>query len=698
PYLMVADKRHKGAAATHLIAHADIDNGLFDSDKAAAIGAFAVASGTEGNAHAYVALAESVPEHWHTVLCRGLGAYLGAVDSKIADNDLLRPPGTWNHKGRAHTAGGESSPVHWLIRPDGTVWEAEALAHVLGVTLPPRAATAPVSGSAPSTHIDLDVLPLDTLPDVVAALGNITGDRSTDTMRVVGACRDSGLTLAQARYAVSTRADLAERLAERPDDDVLTCWLKAVDDRQARIVTEVSQEEFGTTSSSSREGVVPEGGNFSTAVEKLSSVGMPRIWAATDLKAAAQPRWLAKGRLPRGAISLLVGDEGIGKSLLWVWIAAAITTGRALPEFGIPARDPGRVLIVITEDVWAEIVLPRLQVAGADIAMIDVICTEDDGSGAPVFPRDCHLIVNADPAPVLVVVDAWLDTVPPSLSVRDPQQARQALHPWKEVATITEAAILLLTHTNRVTSISARDKYGATGELRKKARMTLYAQTDEAEHLVVGPEKMNSAKALPASMFTIRAVQHFTANDDHDGTVPHLVYAGESEMTARELLAENMVPAAGTDDALAWLAEYLGGGPRWATEVFEAAKGANISEKKARTAKNKLHVEATRNGSTGPWFWRLPQHHGVPDALQMPPSPAMWASGNVGESGKSHIPPTTSQDSLMTNGEIRGHLGNTENEPQTVSGLCFCGYPPPEGMREHHDCERERKSQQSGAA
>ena len=40
---------------------------------------------------------------------------------------------------------------------------------------------------------------------------------------------------------------------------------------------------------------------------------------------------------------------------------------------------------------------------------------------------------------------------------------------------MTTAAVLLLTHTNRVDSGNARDKYGATGELRKKARLTLFA-------------------------------------------------------------------------------------------------------------------------------------------------------------------------------------------------------------------------------
>ena len=59
------------------------------------------------------------------------------------------------------------------------------------------------------------------------------------------------------------------------------------------------------------------------------------------------PSWLTKDRFPGPAVTLLVGDEGIGKSLLWVWVVAAVTIGKALPEFGIPARKPSPVTIVV---------------------------------------------------------------------------------------------------------------------------------------------------------------------------------------------------------------------------------------------------------------------------------------------------------------------------------------------------------------
>jgi putative DNA primase/helicase len=115
PYVMRYAKRAKGDAVARQLVHADVDNGRLDVDKVRAVNGFAVSSGSPGNGHAYVALTESVPLHHHEVLCRGLGKFLGAADSKIVDNDVLRPPGTFNHKPAA--TGGEPAPVEWLVRP-----------------------------------------------------------------------------------------------------------------------------------------------------------------------------------------------------------------------------------------------------------------------------------------------------------------------------------------------------------------------------------------------------------------------------------------------------------------------------------------------------------------------------------------------------------------------------------------------------
>jgi hypothetical protein len=397
----------------------------------------------------------------------------------------------------------------------------------------------------------------------------------------------------------------------------------------------------------------------------------PRVWDAVDLKASEQPRWLANGRLPRAAVSMLLGDEGIGKSLLWVLLVAHITTGKPFEGFGIPTREPGLVVLVITEDDWSTAVLPRLEAVGADLNMIKIICTEQDGSGSPVFPNNIELIDAIEPSPVLVVVDCWLDTVPAGKKVSDAQQARQVLHPWKESANRTGSAVLLLGHTNRMSSANPREKYGATYALRQKARMTLFAQLDDDGHLQVGPEKSNGAVILPASTFKVDTVSLFRPTDEHDGKVPFLTYVGESAKTAREHLADNYASnrdTGGQDDATGWLAAFLGPCPRWSTDVHEAREAAGISEKKLKGAKRRLNVESARVGADGPWFMRLPQHaeqvpegtdRGAGEGQEAHKSPASdhWTSGTSGSHTQKPENPSTSQDSQRSLSTVLDHVG-----------------------------------------
>jgi hypothetical protein len=99
-------------------------------------GAFAVASGSPGHGHVYVRLSETIVGAEHDALSRALGSYLGSADvAKHSDNDLLRPPGTLNHKSAA--ADGEPTPVVWLIKPNGLHVHPRALADV---PIPPRPA------------------------------------------------------------------------------------------------------------------------------------------------------------------------------------------------------------------------------------------------------------------------------------------------------------------------------------------------------------------------------------------------------------------------------------------------------------------------------------------------------------------------------------------------------------------------------
>jgi RecA-family ATPase len=355
--------------------------------------------------------------------------------------------------------------------------------------------------------------------------------------------------------------------------------------------------------------------------------GMPQVWKASDMTAAAQARWLAKNWLPAAGVSILIGDEGIGKSLFWVRVAAAVTSGKPLHEIGLPARPGGQIVVlVITEDDWGNTVYPRLVAAEADLENIRVISADTTGAGAPEFPRDLDLIEEMEEKPAMVVVDTWIDTLAKgvSLSGGGGQSARKALLPMKELATKTGASVLLVTHTNRAKTKSVRDKYGTSSEIRKAARMTLFAQKDDEGFLAVGPEKSNLTAPMKAATFQIKSVEVDVLEPDEDGeaTTGALFYAGECRYTAAELVARNAENASASvdrqerKDAVMWLRGFLQEqGTQLSADIKREGNLAGITTRTLQRARNDLRIVVGYRGQPPVSTWTLPSD--LPDQIEI---------------------------------------------------------------------------------
>jgi P4 family phage/plasmid primase-like protien len=107
------------------------------------------------------------------------------------------------------------------------------LARQLGVKLTGAEVNGkPYTSGIPTRY---EAVELARYPDIQAALDNDTGDRSGDTYRILGACLDAGLTFEEAQQVVLSRAELAQRLDERHDDDLARCWIKLVDKQQKQV-------------------------------------------------------------------------------------------------------------------------------------------------------------------------------------------------------------------------------------------------------------------------------------------------------------------------------------------------------------------------------------------------------------------------------------------------------------------------------
>jgi 5S rRNA maturation endonuclease (ribonuclease M5) len=340
----------------------------------------------------------------------------------------------------------------------------------------------------------------------------------------------------------------------------------------------------------------------------------------SDLPPQPVGTWLGRGFFPRKAITVLVGEEGIGKSLLWVLLVAYVTTGRALAAFNLPAREPADVVVIVTEDDAGE-VLARLRAAGADLERVHLFSEDEDGSGSPKFPDAMPVLYawaeERQIHPALVVVDAWLDTVADGIRVSDTQQGRQALAPWKDVATRLETVVLLVTHTNRLDTANTRDLLGSTVALRQKARMVLFAARhpddgqEGAHHVWVGPDKSNTTGPANAIRFELKVQQARPETDDDPGTVATLVSPFDTGSTIRSLLQEWRTEAQQSDRepnaverAEEFVREFMQGRDQAPSkELKEAAAVAGIGQRAISVAMGR--VGESRPSAPGePWVFQ----------------------------------------------------------------------------------------------
>jgi hypothetical protein len=415
-----------------------------------------------------------------------------------------------------------------------------------------------------------------------------------------------------------------------------------------------------------------------------------KLRRATELKLPPHTRWLGRGWLPRREITVLVGAEGIGKSLLWVLMAMLVTTGKAFPMFNWAARKPADVVVIVTEDSASE-VGARLRTAGADISRIHFFCAEDDGTGTPVFSGGNNgdmlllsgLLEQMDVRPAFLVVDAWLDTVAGNLNIRDTQQARSALHPWKDLATRHDLAVLLVTHTNRMDTTNTRDLMGGTAALRQKARMVLFAARppagdDSGQHLWVGPDKANTSGIVDAVKFQVRVEQVRQQTDDDPGTTALLASPASALMPIGQLLSEwkreeteaERKPSK-SEEAEAAVEAFMDGtdGTAPAADVKDHLRHAGYGKTAAEKAMKALGTSAP-TGPGQPWIYSLNQSSYSQGLSQ--------ETRNTENSRKSE-PESLSLPSVLTS------YTDTPPVRNTAPALCFtCGDLLDDNEHGHH--------------
>src|SRR5215467_2665340 len=83
--------------------------------------------------------------------------------------------------------------------------------------------------------------------------------------------------------------------------------------------------------------------------------------------------WLWPGYLPLGAVTLLVGDPGKGKTLVSLDLAARVSAGKPWPDETPNTHGSSTVIVLTAEDDLGYTVRPRIEAAGGDVSRIKVV-------------------------------------------------------------------------------------------------------------------------------------------------------------------------------------------------------------------------------------------------------------------------------------------------------------------------------------
>ncbi|QEG35118.1 AAA family ATPase [Bythopirellula goksoeyrii] len=342
------------------------------------------------------------------------------------------------------------------------------------------------------------------------------------------------------------------------------------------------------------------------------SLWQPEMTSMADI-APIEPEWFWTDYIPAGAITVLDGDPGLGKSQATIDITARCTRGDAMPPLSAPdlTYPPGCVLLTNCEDDPARVIRPRLDAAGARIDRVHLLREMDGFDGAekrPVsLPGDLATIevLIVEKKIILWVIDPWVAYLDGKLSMNNDSDVRRCLGQLAAMAERTGVAVLLVRHLNKKTGSHAIYRGGGSIGITGAARSVLMVGQDPADSdsRILAPVKSNLGPEPPSLRFSIESLE---------GT-SRVVWGDSCDVKACDLLKQDGKPSGGSkqQQAESIINDILGNGPRGENEVLQACEDAGISKATYWRARQKLEVQSEKVGFNDGWMLSLPSNNGV---------------------------------------------------------------------------------------
>ncbi|GLV27613.1 hypothetical protein TomTYG75_01400 [Sphingobium sp. TomTYG75] len=293
--------------------------------------------------------------------------------------------------------------------------------------------------------------------------------------------------------------------------------------------------------------------------------------------------------LPQGALTIMDGDPGMGKSLVTAQLGAMVTKGS---EFANGQRSgKGRVLYLSPEDEPDRILRPRLEAHGADVSKIRFMNAPFlmDDFGIEVFRRE----LIAHPA-ALAIIDPLSAFIPSSVDIYRANESRGFMRPLAMLARDLNMSILVVRHMRKASAESAIQAGQGSMDFIASVRSGLVVMGHPAdpETRVFAQSKANYSRKGPSITFEV-------VGFDQD-SVPKIQWNGEIPQTADQLVQSSKKPTA-LEGCAAMIKDMVTGEGIKARDALDRLTAAGYS---ARTIDDAKVIANVKSGRGPGAMWR----------------------------------------------------------------------------------------------
>ncbi|MBI4332918.1 MAG: AAA family ATPase [Chloroflexi bacterium] len=310
--------------------------------------------------------------------------------------------------------------------------------------------------------------------------------------------------------------------------------------------------------------------------------------------------WLWPPYIPKGKLTLLEGDPGIGKSWIGLAIATAVSLGRGLP--GTQPTAPEKVLLASAEDGLGDTIRPRLDAMQADIGNVFAIEGPVDLSNGGLEVVKAYIETVG---PVLVVIDPLVAYIGAGVDIHRANETRAIMAALADIAAKYHAAILAVRHLTKGSMTKAIYRGLGSIDLAAACRSVLLAGCDPEDSQKRGLVhiKSNLAPTGTAIGYELKDGRFF--------------WKASCDLTAAKILAaENESAGTVRDEARSWLQDALQDGPVESKRLVAWAKQDGICKPTLDRAKKDLGY-ISRQNPEGVWFWAKSKQEPLPCAQKV---------------------------------------------------------------------------------